>query len=153
MILSWKALVLLVILAGVVVMAYIRLAPSDPEDWHIAVVTSDPVASGPCAERIMLAPKGARAACLLALSPSEVLDRLESIALTSPRTQHLAGSVAEGRITWTARSFLLGFPDYITAETSQMQQGTRLEIFARQRFGTSDLGVNAARLKDWLSQL
>ncbi len=153
MIMSWKTLVLVVILAGVVLMAYIRLAPSDPKHWHIALASSDPIAFGPCADHIVIVPKGARAACLLALTPSEVLDKLESIALTSPRTQHLAGSPAEGRITWTSRSFLMGYPDYITAEVSQTPQGTRLDIFARQRFGEADLGVNAARLRDWLSQI
>ncbi len=153
MIMSWKTLVVLVLLAGVALLAYIRLAPSDPKDWHIAVATTDPIAPGPCAERIVLVPKGARAACLVALTPRQVLDKLEAIALTSPRTLHLAGSADEGRITWTSRSFLMGYPDYITAEVSQTAQGSRLDILSRQRFGQADLGVNAARLKDWLSQL
>jgi uncharacterized protein (DUF1499 family) len=47
----------------------------------------------------------------------------------------------------------MGYPDYITAEVSQTPQGTRLDILSRQRFGEADLGVNAARLKDWLSQI
>jgi len=153
MILSWKTLTLVVILAALALMAYIRLAPSDPKDWHIAIATHDPIPQGTCADHIALVPKGARAACILPLTPAAVLDKLEAIALTSPRTLHLAGSAAEGRITWTARSFLMGYPDYVTAEVSQTAQGTRLDIFSRQRFGEADFGVNAARLKDWLSQL
>jgi hypothetical protein len=153
MIMSWKTLTLLVILAAIVLMAYIRLAPSDPKDWHIAVATRDAIPQGPCTDHIALVPKGARAACLLPQTPAQVLDKLEAIALTSPRTQHLAGSAAEGRITWVSRSFLLGFPDYVTAEVSQTPAGTRLDIVSRLRFGTVDFGVNAARLKDWLSQL
>jgi hypothetical protein len=47
----------------------------------------------------------------------------------------------------------MGFPDYVTAEVSQTPAGTRLDIVSRLRFGTVDFGVNAARLKDWLSQL
>ena len=153
MVISWKATILLGILAALALMAYIRLAPSDPKDWHIAVATRDAIPQGPCTDHIALVPKGARAACLLPQTPAQVLDKLEAIALTSPRTQHLAGSAAEGRITWIARSFLLGFPDYVTAEVSQTPSGTRLDIFSRLRFGTVDFGVNAARLKDWLSQL
>jgi uncharacterized protein (DUF1499 family) len=153
MIMSWKTLTLLVILAAIVLMAYIRLAPSDPKDWHLSVATQDPIPQGPCTDHIALVAKGARAACMLSLSPAQVLDKLEAIALTSPRTQHLVGSAAEGRITWVARSFLMGFPDYVTAEVSQTPNGTRLDIFSRLRFGTVDYGVNAARLKDWLSQL
>jgi uncharacterized protein (DUF1499 family) len=150
---SWKTLAVLVLLAGLALMAYIRLAPSDPKDWHIKVATTDPIPPGPCPQRIVLVPKGARAACLFSLTPQQVLDKLEAIALTSPRTLHLAGNAHEGRITWISRSFLMGYPDYITAEVTPTAQGTRLDIFSRQRFGQSDLGVNAARLKDWLSQL
>lgn len=153
MILSWKTLTLVVILAALALIAYIRLAPSTPSDWHIAIATQDPIPQGPCTDHIALVAKGARAACILPLTPAQVLDKLEAIALTSPRTLHLAGSAAEGRITWVARSFLMGYPDYITAEVTQTPQGTRLDIFSRQRFGQADLGVNAARLKDWLAQL
>ena len=153
MILSWKTLTLVVILAALALMAYIRLAPSDPKAWHIAIANSDPIPQGPCTDHITLVAKGARAACILPLTPAQVLDKLEAIALTSPRTLHLAGSAAEGRITWVSRSFLMGYPDYITAEVTQTAQGTRLDIFSRQRFGEADLGVNAARLKDWLAQL
>ncbi len=153
MIMSWKTLTLVVILATLALMAYIRLAPSDPKDWHISVASQDPIPQGTCTDHIALVAKGARAACILPLTPAAVLDKLEAIALTSPRTLHLAGSAAEGRITWVSRSFLMGYPDYITAEVTQTAQGTRLDIFSRQRFGEADLGVNAARLKDWLAQL
>lgn len=150
---SFKVLGLVLLVALVVLLAYIRLAPSDPKDWHVSVATSDPVAPGPCADRIMTVPKGARATCLVAATPEATLQKLEAIALTSPRTIHLAGSVDEGRITWIARSFLMGYPDYVTAEVSQTPEGTRLDIVSRQRFGDGDMGVNATRLKDWLSQI
>jgi uncharacterized protein (DUF1499 family) len=47
----------------------------------------------------------------------------------------------------------MGFPDYITAEAVPVAGGTQLDVYARQRFGSSDLGVNAARLKLWLGQM
>jgi len=81
--------------------------------------------------------------------PAAALARLDAIAMASPRTRRLAGSPAEGRITWISRSRLWGFPDYTTAEATP----GRLVIHARQRFGSDDWGVNAARLQDWLAQL
>lgn len=150
---SFKVIFLLFLIAGIALLAYIRLAPSDPTQWHVAVATPDAATPGPCADHIKPVPKGARATCLLPSNPQDTLKKLEAIALTSMRTQHLAGSADQGRITWVARSFLMGYPDYVTAETSQTPEGTRLDIFSRQRFGSEDMGVNAARLRDWLSQL
>ena len=67
----------------------------------------------------------------------------------TPRTQHLAGTVEEGMVTYITRSLVFGFPDYTTARL----QGDRIEIHSRLRFGQSDMGVNAARLESWLAQL
>ena len=148
-----KLAALVIVIAGLALLAYVRLAPSDPAAWHVAVATSGPLPDGRCADQIAPMARGARATCALRLSPADTLQKLEAIALTSPRVQHLAGSAAEGRITWVARSFLMGYPDYVTAEATPTPTGTRLDIISRQRFGEADSGVNAARLKDWLSQL
>jgi len=77
------------------------------------------------------------------------LARLAAVAEASPRVRLLAGSVEEGRMTWVARSVVWGFPDYVTAEAGPKG----LEVWSRLRFGRSDLGVNWARLEDWLAQL
>lgn len=82
-------------------------------------------------------------------APEDLLARLDAVALATPRTRRLAGSVAEGRITWITRSALWGFPDYTTAEV----RPDGLYVHARLRFGSEDMGVNAARLRDWLSRL
>lgn len=142
------------LIAGVLALtAAVRLAPSDPATWHVALTNTSPPAPGPCAPQIRPVPKGARASCLLPDDPATVLTRLTTLALATPRTALLAGSAAEGRITWISRSKLMGFPDYITAEARQTDQGTRLDIFSRQRFGDGDWGVNAARLTAWLTTL
>jgi hypothetical protein len=124
--------------------ALVRLAPSDPARWHVA-----PLADGPWDEV-----KPATGAATLRLSlgrgaPADLLARLDAVAMATPRTLRLAGSVAEGRITWITRSALWGFPDYTTAEARE----DGLYIHARLRFGSDDMGVNAARLRDWLSRL
>lgn len=136
---------------GVVVLgfaAYVRLAPSDRAVWHVSPVTGAPA---DCV--VQAASDSARLACVLAAPPAEVLARLDAVAMATPRTQRLAGSVDEGRITWITRTRLWGFPDYSTAEARPDGMGTRLDLYARQRIGSNDWGVNAARLGAWKAAL
>ncbi|MBQ0749371.1 MAG: DUF1499 domain-containing protein [Roseovarius sp.] len=126
----WLGLVLVAIVAG---MAYVRLAPSDPARWH-AMPES-------------LAP-GDLAGGAVRVVPGD-LAALDAIIRATPRTQILAGDVAQGMITYVTRSRVFGFPDYTTVR----QTGERLEIYGRLRFGKSDLGVNAARIDGWLQRL
>jgi uncharacterized protein (DUF1499 family) len=127
---------------------YVRLAPSDPARWHVAPA---PAATTDCT--VEQGEGDARATCTLSAPPAAALAQLDAIALATPRTIRLAGSPEEGRITWITRSALWGFPDYITAEATPDATGSRLTVHARLRFGSSDLGVNAARLRDWLPRL
>jgi hypothetical protein len=129
-------------------MVYIRLAPSEAAEWHVA--PPDALFQGVAPGQVAPLPNGA----LLVLGPAkgpaaELLAKLDAIALATPRTARLAGSVEEGRITWITRSKIMGFPDYTTAEI----RPDGLFVYARQRFGSRDMGVNAARLTDWLSSL
>ena len=129
--------------------AYVRLAPSDPAQWNV----SPPAAlwaDGAPWDQVVPA-EGAATLRLSAAkgAPADLLAKLDAVAMASPRTERLAGSLSEGRITWITRSLLWGFPDYTTAEV----RPDGLYIHARLRFGRSDLGVNAARLTDWLSRL
>mgnify|MGYP000701681118 CR=1 FL=1 len=82
-------------------------------------------------------------------SGPDTLEQLDMIARATPRTRVLAGSLAEGRYTYVTRSAIIGFPDFTTVE----QQADVVRIHARQRFGSSDLGVNAARVDGWLQAL
>ena len=140
---GYMALGLLVALVAFAL--YVRLAPSDPGRWH-----ASPAADGPAGEVVVV---GLNRATLRlgpeAGAPADLLARLDAVALASLRTIRLAGSVEEGRITWVTRSALWGFPDFTTAES----RDDGLYIEARSRFGQSDMGVNAARLRDWQSQL
>lgn len=125
---------------------YIRFAPSDPARWHMAPRLKALDGAQPGA---VLVVSGGAAVNLAVPDPAAALARLDAIALATPRTQRLAGSVSEDRITWITRSRFWGFPDYTTAEVTP----DGLLIYARQRFGSQDWGVNAARLQDWLAQL
>ena len=126
-----------IILAIVVgFLAYVRLAPSDVARFHVVPeVTSDKDMAGG-AKRVIA-------------GDAEVLAKLDAIAMSTPRTKVLAGSVSEGHVTYITRSRLIGFPDY----TTLYLDAGRLMLFARLRFGRSDLGVNRARLEGWLKQL
>lgn len=136
------ALVLLVLLAGV--MAWVRLAPSDPARWHTDVAAAAPAGLVPGQVAAQ-----AGGAFLLLPGGAEVLARLDAVAMATPRTLRLAGSVQEGRITWVTRSLIWGFPDYTTAQLGP----DGVVIHARLRFGESDLGVNAKRLEAWKAQM
>ena len=120
--------------AVVVALGFVRLLPSDPDDWHVPL-TFQSESDAPLRRIIEAGP--------------DALARLDGIARGTARTRVLAGSVAEGRITYVTRSRVLGFPDYTTVQ----QDGDTLRILARQRFGASDLGVNRARVARWVRLL
>ncbi len=131
------------ILAGFVGMvAYVRLAPDVVARWH------QPLEGMPTAAGIVTDPGGARALVPMADGRAG-LARLAEVAEASPRVRLLAGSVDEGRMTWVVRSAFWGFPDYVTAEAGP----GGLRVWSRLRFGRSDLGVNQARLENWLARL
>ncbi|WP_349775069.1 DUF1499 domain-containing protein [Frigidibacter sp. SD6-1] len=146
---------LLLILAGG--MAWIRLAPDDPGRWHVDPAGRDRefgidvVRDGPGG--VIAVAGGARARTVfLDETAIDVLARLDAIAMATPRTRRLAGSPAEGRITWVTRSAFFGFPDYTTADAQDGPVVT-VEVFARLRYGGNDFRVNFGRLRDWLTRL
>jgi uncharacterized protein (DUF1499 family) len=140
-------LIVLVVLAG---LAWIRLAPIDPARWHGDPLTATRTTAGGWLVR----PEGGDAAAPdLATDPATALAALDRIALATPRTQVLAGSVAEGRITYVTRSALMGFPDLTTVTVLPAEGGVVPVIFARQVYGDGDMGVNRARVEGWLAAL
>ncbi len=138
----------LALFAAAAFAAYVRLAPSDPGRWHVPL---DTATAPDCT--VHPAEGSATYACLSQDPPETLLQRLDAIATATPRTTRLAGDPATGRITYITRSALWGFPDYTTAQATPTPQGTRLDLYARLRFGRGDMGVNAARLTDWSNAL
>jgi len=137
----------LLIIALLGLMAFVRLAPTDPAAWN-----TSPVAIAQTAPEGTVQPLTGGATLWLGQGrgdPQTLLARLDTIALATPRTTRLTGLPTEPRITWATRSAFWGFPDYTTAEATP----DGLYIHARQRFGREDMGVNANRLTDWLSRL
>ena len=117
-------------------LAYVRLAPTDVEQWHqsIDATTDKDFAGG--ALRVLDA-------------PDDALAKLDVIAQQTPRTKRIAGSPEDGRMTFETRSLWIGFPDYTTVELIDGQ----LRIYARLRFGKADLSVNRKRVTRWIEAL
>jgi hypothetical protein len=152
-VLVWAIAFAIIVALGL--LAWVRLAPVDVALWHVALPTDTRVLEGSCADGVTQITEmgGGQSSCSVGGPPQSVLARLDAIAMATPRTRRIAGSPEEGRITWESRSTLMGYPDYITAQATVQDTGTRLDIISRQRFGRADFGVNVARLKDWLSRL
>ncbi|WYK04333.1 DUF1499 domain-containing protein [Cereibacter sphaeroides f. sp. denitrificans] len=144
---SYLLLVLLVLVGGLV--GYVRFSPNEPGAWH-----ADPLqVTGRGADNSFLAAPGGDVEPLhLALPPDQVAARLEKIAAAWPRTRAIAG--AGFHRTWITRTKWWGFPDFTSVRLVPTDDGgTDVTLFARSRFGKSDLGVNRARGQDWLAQL
>ncbi|MEO0371911.1 MAG: DUF1499 domain-containing protein [Pseudomonadota bacterium] len=128
---------LILLLAALIgVGLYVRLAPTDPTEWHAMPGEMGNEDMNDGAKRVVAAGDGA-------------LARLHAIVLSTPRTEVLAGSVEDGMITYVTRSRVFGFPDYTTVS----QEGADIKILARLRYGAYDLGVNAARVDAWIAEL
>lgn len=129
--------IIVIICIGIIGFAgYVRFAPTDSAQWHQSIEASADQSMGRGAIRVLSAERAG-------------FEQVDRAMRALPRTEVLAGSPEDGLITYVTRSQLWGFPDYTTV---QFSEGT-LKLFARLRFGASDLGVNAARLTDVLATL
>lgn len=130
-------------------MAYVRLAPVAPDDWHQQAYPSGMGAKPGVKSYVWREP--------VAGDGGVRFRTVVDIVSATPRTQVVAGSVDSGQVTFMTRSQVFGFPDFTTIGIYQggVEDGdTRyLEVFGRARFGRSDLGVNAKRIKGWLAAL
>ncbi len=131
-----------VLIAVVLFALWVRLAPSSPEKWHVDPAALDPPGS-----------RGYLAQTSYENDAKVVLQRLNVIALATPRTRLLAGGAEEGRMTYITRTLIWGFPDYTTVTAENLREGSRLTLYARLRFGIGDFGVNRARIKSWLQRM
>lgn len=130
----WLLLAVVVTVAGFA--GWVRMAPSDPARWHVPITADEDRDMPGGVIRVLKGRAGD-------------IGQLDDIIRATPRTSVLAGTVGDGRVTYVTRSKLWGFPDYTTIEAKDDD----LLIHARLRFGQSDMGVNRARVQDWLSRL
>ena len=133
-----------------------RIAPEDPAAWHVDPLT---VARATSPNTALRAPEGAAASAAdgpapvwEGRTPEEVMAAFAAVAAEAPRTELNAGDPAVLHATWRQRSLLMGYPDYVSVKALPAEGGATLAVYSRSRFGRSDLGVNAARVEDWLAR-
>jgi len=83
-------------------------------------------------------------------------DTLVELALDTAREQgwEIVSAITEdGRIEATDTTLWYGFKDDIVIRVRETDEGSILDIRSKSRVGTSDLGKNAARIRDYLDDL
>lgn len=125
-------LLLFVLVVGLAI--YVRLAPVKPMAITKSYDQDTQLTGGYVAVRTVSG------------QPQEVIDAITRIALATPRTVRIDG---DGDLTFVTRSALFGFPD-VTRVT--VADGV-MTIHAHLVYGRSDMGVNKARVLNWLNQL
>jgi len=147
-----KILIILLVAIVVGVSAYIRLAPSRPDVWHVDPLT----AKMPKTPNAFILRKGFRDKPVpeFAISADALAQRFDALVMSAPRVSRLAGSVSGLWITYLVRTKWMGYPDYVSVKFIAISKNrSTLAIFSRARFGRSDLGVNRARVRGWLARL
>ncbi len=145
------AAIAIVIVGGAL---YIRSVGHDPALWHVDPLIAE--GTGRPNEAFAL-PQGAGEAAITTevrpLSPEDLARRFHAVATAAPRVSVVAGGPDEAFTTYVQRSALMGWPDYVSVRAVPRDGGAALAIWSRARFGYSDMGVNRARLEDWLAAL
>lgn len=95
-----------------------------------------------------------RTAPQLDLPPGQQLQLWQEVVGTSPRTQILATDTEALLMHAEQRSRLLRFVDTIVVRVLPLPDGrSSFAAYSRAELGYSDMGVNRARLEDWIARL
>ena len=65
----------------------------------------------------------------------------------------IAGRPTDGIIEAVARSLILGFPEDVVLRIRATNDGTRIDVRSASRYGRGDLGSNAARVRDLITDI
>ncbi len=139
---------------------YVRYAGHDPAKWHVDPLTATSPSSpnsyriGPehGAHGAVEAPDAV--APVWSVSVDELASTFDSLVTADARVDVIAGSAADGHVTYVQRSKTMAYPDYISVRFIDLGDGTStLAAFSRARYGYSDLGVNKQRLERWVGDV
>ena len=88
-------------------------------------------------------------------APEPALERVEATAARMPGWEIVRRDPGSGRIEAQARSTIFRFVDdvVIRVQPDASGAGSRVDVRSRSRFGQSDLGANAARIRAFLAAL
>jgi len=145
----FKLFISVATLFGIVIFAAVafRVMPMDAARYHIRPALAVPPSTPNFALMV-----GDEALVL----PRNLADVAADVALkaASDGAVLLAGQPEDGFVTYVYRSRLMGFPDALSLTLDPTDEGgARVQIFSWSRFGYGDLGVNAARVADWVAAL
>lgn len=138
-------------IAFAVFAVYVRLAPDEPARWHVDPATVED--SGAQNQFIVGLDRddANMASPVYDRSPEQLMADFGDAILAEPHTSVL--SEADGVVTYIQRSAIFAFPDYISVRAVDVEGGSALHVFSRSRYGSNDLGVNAARVSALLNEL
>lgn len=89
---------------------------------------------------------------VIASPPAEVLARAEALA-REMGWEVVASDAASGRLEATATTRWFGFKDDVVVRVRADPKGSRVDVRSASRVGRSDVGANAARIKEFLARL
>jgi uncharacterized protein (DUF1499 family) len=88
----------------------------------------------------------------IALSPNQLYDLIRFKLSEQPRTTLVSAEPERRRLVLVQRSRIFRFPDTITIQVFDLPDGgSTLAIYSASKYGRSDLGVNKARVTEWLA--
>ncbi len=156
-------IMLVVILVGILAILgfgvySIRTSTHDPEVWHV-----DPRAVAPSAtpNSFRAAPQAITEqpvdmeAPTFEVNAAQLAIAFDTFVMEQPRVERVAGTLESGWVTYVQRSETLAFPDYITVQFFDLgdTNTSTLALYSRSRYGHSDMGVNEARARAWLTSI
>jgi uncharacterized protein (DUF1499 family) len=90
---------------------------------------------------------------LITKAPKEQVFDAALSTLASMGLKITNANPADGRLEAVDTTLLYGFQDDMVVRIQESQQGTRIDVRSKSRVGRSDLGVNAKRIRTFLSKL
>lgn len=88
------------------------------------------------------------------VSVAELRTRWEAVIAQAPRVELINANAANNQFDYVQRSSLMRYPDTITVKFLDLGDNrSSLAIYSRSHYGHSDLGVNEARITEWLAGL
>ena len=147
----------IVCLLALIAAIAIRRAGDDSAVWHLDPLTSTGTGNPnwyrlvPPDADVDRDPKRDGEAPVYTQSSSEVAAAFDEFVRAEANVEVLAGSTADGFVTYVQRSTLFGFPDYMSVKfIDRPDGGSTIAIFSRARYGRSDLDVNEKRVTRWV---
>ena len=90
---------------------------------------------------------------LVVAAPRDKVFSAAQSALASMGLEIVEADANQGRIEATATSFLFGFKDDVVVRVSEDSGKTRVDVRSKSRVGRNDFGMNAKRIRTFMTKL